>query len=306
LAADAAAISPLGAGTILDTTERFQSLADAGRHDAGERSFGPPGGKPTDEAQRAIRKIYRLGAGEPVAGVQRAAIAERRRAASFLCWLSRLRRKQMTKDYWAAAPPRSAALPARRPGRRPRSQVTYGFSAAFRRAGPPTCCAASWPTPPSPRSVRNAIVETKTGASGFIANENVANATPDGRTIGLAAMAALCVSPVMPGQKLPINVDTDLTPIASIVGVYNMLVFGKHVPFRTVPELIEQAKRSARSPIVGRNGTSQHLASELFKLAGVNLHVPYRGTPAIQDIVAGNCDIARQHAGVPGQTGGRT
>ena len=34
---------------------------------------------------------------------------------------------------------------------------------------------------------------------------------PDGRTIGLAAMAAMCVSPVMPGQKLPINVDTDLT-----------------------------------------------------------------------------------------------
>src|SRR5262249_54020293 len=69
------------------------------------------------------------------------------------------------------------------------------------------------------------VVENKTGASGFIANEIVANATPDGRTIGLAAMAAMCVAPVMPGQKLPINVDTDLTPIANIAGVYNILVF---------------------------------------------------------------------------------
>ena len=147
-----------------------------------------------------------------------------------------------------------------------------------------------------PEIGQNVIVESKSGASGFIANETVANAPPDGRTVGLAAMAAMCVAPVMPGQKLPINVDTDLTPIANIVGVYNMLVFGKHVPFRTVPELIEQAKKNPGkiSYASAGNGTSQHLAGELFKkMAGVNLlHVPYRGgAPAIQDIVAGNCDI---------------
>lgn len=147
-----------------------------------------------------------------------------------------------------------------------------------------------------PEIGQNVIVESKSGASGFIANETVANSPPDGRTIGLAAMAAMCVAPVMPGQKLPINVDTDLTPIASIVGVYNMLVFGKHVPFRTVPELIEQAKKNPGkiSYASAGNGTSQHLAGELFKkMAGVNLlHVPYRGgAPAIQDIVAGNCDV---------------
>lgn len=147
-----------------------------------------------------------------------------------------------------------------------------------------------------PELGQNVIVESKSGASGFIANETVANAAPDGRTVGLAAMAAMCVAPVMPGQKLPINVDTDLTPIANIVGVYNMLVFGKHVPFRTVPELIEQAKKNPGkiSYASAGNGTSQHLAGEMFKkMAGVNLlHVPYRGgAPAIQDIVAGNCDI---------------
>ncbi len=143
---------------------------------------------------------------------------------------------------------------------------------------------------------QNVIVDTKTGASGFIANEVVANAPPDGRTIGLAAMAAMCVSPVMPGQKLPINVDTDLTPVANIAGVYNMLVFGKHVPFRTVPELIEHAKKNPGKLTYAStgNGTSQHLAGELFKkMAEVNiLHVPYRGgAPAIQDMVAGTCDM---------------
>ena len=148
----------------------------------------------------------------------------------------------------------------------------------------------------TPEVGQKVIVDTKTGASGFIANETVANAAPDGRTIGLAAMAAMCVAPVMPGQKLPINVDTDLTPIANIAGVYNMLVFGKHVPFRTVPELIEHAKKNPGklSYASAGNGTSQHLAGELFqKMAGVKLlHVPYRGgAPAIQDMVAGNCDM---------------
>jgi tripartite-type tricarboxylate transporter receptor subunit TctC len=143
---------------------------------------------------------------------------------------------------------------------------------------------------------QNVIVENKAGASGFIANETVANAARDGRTVGLAAMAAMCVSPVMPGQKLPINVDTDLTPIASVASVPNILVFGKHVKFRTVPELIEQAKKAPGklSYASAGNGTSQHLAGELFKkMAGVDLlHVPYRGgVPAIQDMVAGNCDM---------------
>ncbi len=143
---------------------------------------------------------------------------------------------------------------------------------------------------------QNVIVETKSGASGFIANETVSSAAPDGRTVGLAAMAAMCVSPVMPGQKLPINVDTDLTPIANIAGVYNMLVFGKQVTFRTVPEMIAYAKANPGKLTYASagNGTSQHLAGELFKkMAGVNIvHVPYRGgAPAIQDIVAGNVQM---------------
>jgi tripartite-type tricarboxylate transporter receptor subunit TctC len=140
------------------------------------------------------------------------------------------------------------------------------------------------------------VVENKAGASGFIANETVARAAPDGHTILLAAMAAFCVSPVMPGQKLPIDVDKDLTPIANIAGVYNMLVVSKHAPFRSVPEIIELAKKDPGRLTYASagNGTSQHLAGELFKkLAGVNiLHIPYRGgAPAVQDMVSGNVQM---------------
>jgi tripartite-type tricarboxylate transporter receptor subunit TctC len=143
---------------------------------------------------------------------------------------------------------------------------------------------------------QNIVVENKAGAGGFIANETLANAAPDGRTIGLAAMAAMAVSPVMPGLKLPINVDTDLTPISPVANVYNILVFAKSAPFRSVPEMIALAKKDPGKLTYASagNGTSQHLAGELFKkMAGVDLlHVPYRGgAPAIQDMVSGNVQM---------------
>ena len=113
----------------------------------------------------------------------------------------------------------------------------------------------------TPEVGQKVIVDTKTGASGFIANETVANSPPDGRTIGLAAMAAMCVAPVMPGQKLPINeCDTDLTPIASIAGVYNMLVFGKH---RAVPHRARADRAGEEEPgqVLLRLGRQRHVAA---------------------------------------------
>ena len=137
------------------------------------------------------------------------------------------------------------------------------------------------------------VVENKTGASGFIAAEACARAAPDGTTLFLAPMALMTISPNMPGQVLPVHPQKDLTPISNVGGVFNVLVAARHAPFRTVPELIAYAKANPGKLTYASagNGTSQHLAAELFKsLAGVDiLHIPYRGgAPAIQDMVAGN------------------
>ena len=136
------------------------------------------------------------------------------------------------------------------------------------------------------------IVEQRTGASGFIAAEACARSAPDGHTLFLAPMGVMSVAPVMPGQKLSIDVDKDLTPISNLAGVYNMLVVGQPAPFRTVAEVIDFAKKNPGKLTYASsgNGTSQHLSGELFKkLAGVDiLHVPYRGgAPAILDMVGG-------------------
>ena len=148
----------------------------------------------------------------------------------------------------------------------------------------------------SPVVGQRVLVEQRTGASGFIAAEATARAAPDGQTIFLAPMGVLTVAPVMPGQKLPIDVDRDLTPISNLAGVYNMLVVTPKAPFKTVAELIDFAKKNPGKLTYASagNGTSQHLSGELFKrLAGVDLlHVPYRGgAPAIIDIVGGRTDM---------------
>jgi len=125
------------------------------------------------------------------------------------------------------------------------------------------------------------IVDTKTGASGFIANETVANSAPDGRHHWAGRHGGILRRARHARQKLPINVDTDLTPIANIAGVYNMLVFGKHVKFRTVLELIAYDQGEPRQAYLCI-GRQRHLAASgrraLQEAGRVNiLHVPYRG-----------------------------
>jgi tripartite-type tricarboxylate transporter receptor subunit TctC len=140
------------------------------------------------------------------------------------------------------------------------------------------------------------IVEQRTGASGFLAAEATARAAPDGHTIFLVPMAVMTIAPVMPGQRLSIDVDRDLTPLSNVAGVYNILVANPNGPFKTVPELVAYAKKNPGRLTYASsgNGTSQHLSAELFKrLAGVFiLHIPYRGgAPAIIDIVGGRTDM---------------
>ena len=97
-------------------------------------------------------------------------------------------------------------------------------------------------------------------------------------------------------DKLNFNFIRDIAPVASIIRVPNVMEVHPSVPAKTVPEFIAYAKANPGKINMASagNGTTPHLAGELFKMmAGVNMvHVPYRGgAPALTDLLGGQVQV---------------
>ena len=134
------------------------------------------------------------------------------------------------------------------------------------------------------------IIDNKGGAGGNVGTDLVAKAKPDGYTLlfGTAATHGINISLY---TSLPYHPVKDFEAIA-LVGLAPMALLVPQGQSRTLKELISKLKAEPGKgsyPSSG-NGTTNHLAGELFKTrAEVDvLHVPYRGTgPALQDLLAG-------------------
>ena len=141
------------------------------------------------------------------------------------------------------------------------------------------------------------VVDSKTGALGYIGLKAVANAAPDGHTVGIGIMGSLAVGPVVPGTQIPLDLDKELMPLCNLVGVPMALIVRPNAPFKTIPELVAYAKANPGKVSYGSTGagSTNQLGAELFakEAGGLKfLHVPYRGgAPAIQDVIAGQIDM---------------
>jgi tripartite-type tricarboxylate transporter receptor subunit TctC len=138
------------------------------------------------------------------------------------------------------------------------------------------------------------IVDNKPGAGTIIGTDAVAKSAPDGYTLVMATFAH-AVNPALQ-PKLPYDTDKAFAPVALIGVSPNVLVVRADRPYKTVAELVAAAKAKPGSLTFASqgNGTSAHLAGELFKsLAKVNItHVPYRGAgPAMTDLLGGQVDM---------------
>jgi tripartite-type tricarboxylate transporter receptor subunit TctC len=138
------------------------------------------------------------------------------------------------------------------------------------------------------------VVENRPGAGGVIASEVVAKAAPDGYTLLIVASGHALSSLFY--NKLPFDTFKDFTAVTSIGYTPNMLLVAKSTPANTVGELIALAKAKPGQLTYGHagNGTSPHLAGELFKyMAKVDIAaVPYKGgAPAINDLIGGQVPI---------------
>lgn len=135
------------------------------------------------------------------------------------------------------------------------------------------------------------IVDNRTGASGNIGTQSVAQSRPDGTTLLLTANTIVMNAGLF--KSLPYDPVKSFSPIAEIGTGHMALVSNVSFPARTLPELIEHARQ--RPGIVNYaspgNGTPHHLAMELLKIsAQIELtHVPYPNVArAMSEVVGGH------------------
>jgi len=139
------------------------------------------------------------------------------------------------------------------------------------------------------------IADSRPGASGVIASGVVMNAPADGYTLMLGTSSSHAIN-VSTRRNLPYDPLRDFSPISLIARVPMLVLAHPSVPIRNIQELVAFAKARPGDLTYGTagNGTTAHLATELFKsMAGVNLvHVPYRGSPqALVEGIAGQVSM---------------
>jgi tripartite-type tricarboxylate transporter receptor subunit TctC len=146
------------------------------------------------------------------------------------------------------------------------------------------------------------IIDNRGGAGGTLGAGQAAKMAPDGYTFFVGA-AHHTIAPAI-YAKLDYDLEKDFVPIAVIAMPPQVIsISPKALPnVKTLADFIAHAKANPGKVNFGSagNGTTHHLAGELFKiLAGVDLvHVPYRGAgPAMQDLVAGKIDLMFDGAG---------
>jgi tripartite-type tricarboxylate transporter receptor subunit TctC len=139
------------------------------------------------------------------------------------------------------------------------------------------------------------VIENRPGAGNTIAADVAAHAPPDGYTMLVATNSAQAIAPHM--LKLSFDPVRDLTPVALIVVVPNIVATAPSVAANNIKELIAEIR--AQPPNTYSCGSSgigstQHLACEAFGMAiGAKItHIPYKGSaPALTDLVGGQIQL---------------
>ena len=140
------------------------------------------------------------------------------------------------------------------------------------------------------------IVENMAGAGGTVGAASAAKRHADGYTFFLGAVHHTIAESLY--TRLPYSLEKDFVPITVLAYVPNVVVMHpKNANITSIKELIAYAKANPGKLNYGSagNGTTHHLAGELFKtMTGVNLtHVPYGGAgPMMKDLLGGQVDMA--------------
>jgi tripartite-type tricarboxylate transporter receptor subunit TctC len=137
------------------------------------------------------------------------------------------------------------------------------------------------------------IIENVTGAGGSIGAGRVAHAAPDGYTLAIGHNQTHVINAVT--QNLNYDVVKDFEPISLIADTPQWVISRKTLPANNIKELIAWLKANkATAGSVGIGGPTDLSALKFQEETGTHFQfVPYRGgAPLLQDLVAGQIDIA--------------
>jgi tripartite-type tricarboxylate transporter receptor subunit TctC len=139
------------------------------------------------------------------------------------------------------------------------------------------------------------VVENRPGAGGVVASQALVAAPPDGYTLIVVASGHATNPFLYP--KIPYDTFKDFTPISLLASSPNILLVRTDSPFKTLGDMIAQARSKPGSLSFGHagTGTSTHLAGELLKnLAKIDLNaIPYKGgAPSINDLLGGQIPMS--------------
>jgi tripartite-type tricarboxylate transporter receptor subunit TctC len=143
------------------------------------------------------------------------------------------------------------------------------------------------------------VVESKPGAFGVIAIEEMARAKPDGYTLMVGNVSTNAITPVLFKDKFKINFEKEVISVSRLVFYPSFLIIStKAIDVKSTKELIDHAKKNpgkVRYTSAGV-GSFPHFDMEIFgRRAGVDMvHIPNKSGAAgmINDLVVGDVHTA--------------
>ncbi len=125
------------------------------------------------------------------------------------------------------------------------------------------------------------IVDNRAGASGNIALELSARATPDGYTLFVGNVSTNAINETTFVKTLPIKPSRDLTGVTNLIELPHLWVVHPAIPASTLKEFVQHVTKSGARLNYGSAGIGAypHLDTVKFlKIAGIDMtHVPYKG-----------------------------
>lgn len=140
------------------------------------------------------------------------------------------------------------------------------------------------------------VIENKVGAGGTIGTAAVANAAPDGYTLGMGSTGPLSIGQWLRPDSMPYNPSKDFVALGAVAYAPQVLTVRNSLPVANFKEFLEYARKASKPVNYGSsgNGTTPHLViAKMVSDAKLNAeHIPFQGgSQALMSLVGGQIDF---------------